>query len=148
VPKEVEKRDPVLAQGLASRVKYVRLVRRKVGARNRFCAQLICEGKPYQKPEHTLGDGVVGLDLGPSTIAVVSEREARLEQFCAELTLDMRATRREERHLDRQRRANNPDNYLPNGSVKKGRKGRKYWRESLRQRRTQRRLADRQRGMP
>src|SRR5215472_6190416 len=48
-------RDPVLAHGLAAPVKYVRLVRRRVGERTRYAAQLICEGVPYQKPAHALG---------------------------------------------------------------------------------------------
>ena len=138
-------RDPVLTHGLAAPVKYVRLVRRRIGARTRYSAQLICEGKPYQKPEHTLGAGIVGLDLGPSTFAVVSDTAARLDHFCAELDPQAAQIRREQRHLDRQRRANNPDNYQPNGTVKKGRKGRKHWRASQRQRKTQARLANRQR---
>jgi putative transposase len=137
--------DPVLAHGLAAPVKYVRLVRRRIGERTRYAAQLICAGKPYQKPEHPLGDGTVGLDLGPSTVAVVSDTEARLEQFCTSLDPQATQIRREQRHLDRQRRANNPDNYHPNGTVKKRRKGRKHWRASKRQRCTQGHLADRQR---
>jgi hypothetical protein len=66
----------VLAHGLASRVKYVRLVRRRINGNLRFAVQLICEGRPHQKPEHILGQGSVGLDLGPSTIAVVSDAQA------------------------------------------------------------------------
>ena len=146
LPKRTQ-RDPVLAHGLAARVKYVRLVRRRRNGTVRYAAQLICEGKPYQKPEHTLGEGTVGLDLGPSTLAVVSDAAARLERFCAELDPQVAQIRREQRHLDRQRRANNPDNYLPNGTVKKGRRGRKHWRESERQRTTQARLAGRQRTL-
>lgn len=44
-------RDKVLQRGPAPPVKYVRLVRRKAGAgeRNRFYAQLICEGTPYRR---------------------------------------------------------------------------------------------------
>jgi hypothetical protein len=137
--------DPVLAHGLAAPVKYVRLVRRRVGERTCFRVQLICEGLPYQKPEHILGEGIVGLDLGPSTIAVVSDTAARLNYFCAELDPQAAQIRQEQRHLDRQRRANNVDNYLHNGTVKKGTRGRKHWRESVRQRRTQARLAHRQR---
>jgi putative transposase len=116
-------RDPVLAHGLAAPVKNVRLVRRRRNGTVRYAAQLICEGQPYQKPEHLLGEGTVGLDLGPSTVAVVSQTEARLERFCAELDPQAAAMRREQRRLDRQRRANNPDNYLPNGTVRKGHKG-------------------------
>jgi putative transposase len=134
--------DAVLAHGLAAPVKYVRLVRRRMGEHTRYFAQLICEGLPYQKPEHTLGQGTVGLDLGPSTFAVVADSMARLEPFCAELDVQATAMRREQRHLDRQRRANNPDNYLPNGTAKKGRR---FWRTSRRQRTTQVRLVNRQR---
>ncbi|MGO8951493.1 MAG: zinc ribbon domain-containing protein [Ktedonobacterales bacterium] len=144
---DLERRDPVLAHGLAARVKYVRLVRRKIRGQNLFFAQLICEGMPYQKPKHPLGEGIVGLDLGPSTIAYTTPAEASLQPFCPELARDDRVVRRQERHLDRQRRANNPDNYLPNGRVKPGRKGRKHWRESVRQRRTQAQLVDRQRRL-
>jgi putative transposase len=39
--------DPVLAHGMASRVKYVRLVRRRISERTRFWVQLIGEGHPY-----------------------------------------------------------------------------------------------------
>jgi hypothetical protein len=38
----------------------VRLVRRKLGQRNRFYAQLVCRGTPYRKPFHQLGSGIVG----------------------------------------------------------------------------------------
>jgi putative transposase len=85
LPHHRAQRDPVLAHGFASRVKYVRLVRRRIGEQTRFWVQLICEGRPYQKPEHPLGQGTVGLDLGPSTIAVVSECRAQLERICAVL---------------------------------------------------------------
>lgn len=137
--------DPVLTHGLASPIKYVRLVRRRINGQLRYAAQLICEGTAYQKPEHLLGVGIVGLDLGPSTVAVVSETEGRLQRFCGELAPQIAETRRLERHLDRQRRANNSENYLPNGQVKKGHKGCKHWRESVRQQKTQAGLAHRQR---
>ncbi len=126
--------DPVEAHGLACPVKYVRLVRRKLGQRHRFYAQLVCEGLPYRKPQHRLGSGGVGLDLGPSAIAVVAEQQALLQPFCPEVAPDAQALRRLERHLDRQRRANNPEHYDERGQVKKGRK---RWKVSTRQRTAQ-----------
>ena len=131
--------DPVIAHGLSSHIKYVRLVRRKLNGRNRFYAQLVCGGQPYQKPKNEVGQGVVGLDIGPSTIATVSEREAFLEQFCAELEPRQKEMRRLQRKIDRQRRANNPDNYNPDGMIKPGPK---VWRKSSRQRKTEARLAE------
>src|ERR1051326_6934433 len=56
----LDPKDPVQAHGLACPVKYVRLVRRTLGERHRFSAQLVCQGTPYQKPRHQLGSGVVG----------------------------------------------------------------------------------------
>jgi hypothetical protein len=134
LPALLDKHDLVLAHGLACPVKYVRLVRRKLGLRNRFYAQLVCEGVPYQKPQHTLGQGIVGLDLGPSTIAVVAEQEALLQSFCPEVIPNWRHLRRLERQLDRQRRANNPNHYDERGRVKPGKK---RWKVSKRQRQVQ-----------
>ncbi|MFN3286607.1 MAG: RNA-guided endonuclease TnpB family protein, partial [bacterium] len=122
--------DPVIAHALSCRVKYVRLVRRKLGGRDRFYAQLVCEGTPYHKQQHRIGGGEVGLDVGPSTIAVVGEDGAWLVPFCDEVVREHRTIRRLQRKLDRQRRANNPENYLPDGRVKPGPK---RWVKSRRQ---------------
>jgi len=136
---EIDPEDPVIAHGLSRGVKYVRLVRRKLKGRNRFYAQLVCEGQPYQKPKNEVGEGVVGLDIGPSTIAAVSERGAFLAQFCAELEPRQREIRRLQRKIERQRRANNPTNYNADGTIKAGPK---RWRTSARQRRAEARLAE------
>ncbi len=52
--------DPMQAHGLSCPVKYIRLVRRKLGERNRFYAQLVCQGTPYRKLQHQLGTGLLG----------------------------------------------------------------------------------------
>src|SRR5258708_38018830 len=88
----------------------------------RYCVQLVLEGVPYHKPKHLVGQDTVGLDLGPSTIAIVPcKGTPRLEVFCAELVPDASAIRRLQRQMDRQRRANNTANYDERGRVKKGR---------------------------
>ena len=104
-------RDPVIQHGLSSRVKYVRLVRREIHGHPRYYAQLICEGMPYRKPEHTVGKETIGLDIGPSTIAVVGDTQAELKLFAEEVARDHKKIRRLQRKQDRQRRANNPDCY-------------------------------------
>jgi transposase len=118
----ISSNDPVILHGLNSKVKYVRLVRRKVLGRNRFYAQLVCEGKPFIKLKNTLGAGDVGIDIGPSTIAIVALSESHLKQFASELDFDAHRIRRLQRKMDRSRRATNPDNFNPNGTVKKGSK--------------------------
>ncbi len=119
--------DPTVLHGLNSKVKYVRLVRRKVSGKNRFYAQLVCQGKPFIKPKNSLGKGDVGIDMGPSTIAVVSDTESHLKQFASELEFKAHKIRNLSSKMDRSRRATNPDNYNPNGTV---RKGKKRWNSS------------------
>lgn len=110
--------DAVIQHGLESRVKYVRLVRRKIRGRNRFYAQLVNEGQPYRKPDKPIGAGEVGLDIGPSTIAFVSDAYAGLELFAADIADKEVEIVKLQRTIERQRRLNNPDNYEPTRWVK------------------------------
>ncbi|MHB1955722.1 MAG: zinc ribbon domain-containing protein, partial [Sulfobacillus sp.] len=102
-------------------------------------AQLVCEGFPYRKPRHAVGTETVGLDIGPSTIAVVGETQASLELFCEPVARDHKRIRRLQRKLDRQRRANNPDCYAGQGRAIKGKRP---TRKSRRQQDTQAKLAE------
>ena len=135
----IDDADPVMQHGLSCRVKYVRLVRRSLNGKARFYAQLVCEGKALKRFE--MGEGVVGLDIGPSTVAVVGPEQAQLKLFCEELADSKAEERRLQRKLDRQRRANNPDNYNADGTIKP-RSQRKRWVKSNRQRETERKLAE------
>ena len=141
LPKDGCKGNDVLGHGLAAPVKYVRIVRRKLNGKNRFDVQLVCEGVPYQKPRNTIGQGLVGMDLGPSTIAIVAPtlQQAELKLFCHELQPDQKKIRRLQRKQDRQRRANNPDNYSADGTVLKGSR---QWHRSLAYQDTHRKLAE------
>jgi Helix-turn-helix domain len=144
--------DPVVKHGLSQRIKYVRLVRRRASSSRakgadcesfRYFAQLVVEGLSYQKPRHAVGMGTLGLDLGPSTITIVPQQgEARLLSFCAELTPNQQKKRRLQRKLERQRRANNPQNYDQQRRV---RKGRLAWKESQGYKTTRRKLATEER---
>ncbi len=139
-------RDPVIAYGLIHRIKYVRLVRRTIRGRLRFFAQLVCEGLPMRKLDpqtgtfkHPIGSETLALDIGPSTIAIVGNSQASLQQFAAEILRDHRMIRRLQRHLDRQRRANNPDCYDAQGRAISGKHPTK---KSRRQGQTEARIAE------
>ena len=56
------------------------------------------------------------------TIAAVSASAALLTPFCPEVVQPWQESRRLLRAMDRSRRATNPENYQPNGTIKKGRK--------------------------
>src|SRR5215813_10979434 len=107
---------------------------------NRYFVQLILEGHAATKPKHErLGGGIIGLDIGPSTLAIVPrEGKADLITFCEELSPDTKKKRRFQRKMERQRRANNPENYDEKGRVKKHRKTRLRWKESKRYKATRR----------
>jgi putative transposase len=139
LPALLDPEDPVLAHALTHPVKYVRIVRRRVRGIPRLYAQLVCRGRPHRKPTHRLGRGPVGVDLGPSTVAAVGPRRAILTPFCEPVVRGHRQIRVLQRRLDRQRRANNPGNYLPDGRVKPGPK---TWRLSHRERAVVDRLAE------
>lgn len=139
LPALIEPQDEVIAHGLACRVKFVRLVRRTLHGRHRFYAQLICAGTPYRKPEHQVGQGVVGLDIGPSTLAVVSAEAATLERFGDGLRPRRKQIRKLQRKLDRSRRATNPEHFNPDGTAKRGPH---RWHCSRRHRHTRKQLAE------
>jgi putative transposase len=104
---------------LQCRVKYTRILRREVRGKTRWYAQLIMEGVAPTKGR-AVGEGVVGLDIGPSTIARFSLEEANLEPFCPTVTQPWKELSRIERAMDRSRRDTNPDNYEADNTVKKG----------------------------
>ena len=138
----IDVNDKVVTHGLSHRVKYCRVIKRIFNGKTRFFVQLVLEGKPYQKFE--LPDNTVGLDIGPSTIAYVSDEQVILERFCDELKNKQKEIRRLQRKLDRQRRANNPQNYNPDGTIKPGKK---TWHSSTRYKKTRRKLAELQRKL-
>lgn len=140
----INSNDPVILHGINSKVKYVRLVRRKLARKNRFYAQLVCQGKPFIKPKNTLGKGDVGIDIGSSTIAIVSEKDVQLQQFASQLKFQGKQIRLLQRKMDRSRRATNPNNYNADGTVKKGKK---KWNSSKSYLKTRSAKADKERKL-
>jgi hypothetical protein len=157
LPALIDWEDPVVSHGLAHPVKYARLVRRPASSPraqgtdregDRYVVQLVLAGTPYHKPGHPAGTDTVGLDLGPTSIAIVPrEAEARLEPLCAELRPDARAIRRLQRHMERQRRAANPEHYDERGRPRKRGKGAPRWKQSKGYQATRRRKAARERRL-
>ncbi len=131
-------KDGVEAHALSHHTKYVRLVRRKIKGVSRIYAQLIQEGKPFLKKKHKLGHGKqVGLDIGPSTIAIVGET-VHLGAFCSELQENEAQIAKLQKELDRSRRANNPQNYSEKGIPKKN----TLWKNSHRYQKKQQELSN------
>jgi len=130
--------DEVEKHALHHKTKYVRLVRRIVREKVRYFAQLVLEGKPLIKKKHRVGTAIVGLDIGPSTLAAMSEESAFL------IPLNPKAPKKQkklQRALDRSLRKANPDNYNEKGTPKKNVK----WKKSARYKKKSKKLAEEKR---
>jgi len=149
--------DPVIKHGLDQKIKYARLIRRRASSSRaqgadregfRYFVQLALEGVPYHKPKHTVGTDTIGVDLGPSTIALVAQQgEASLETLGEELVPAERQLRRLQRKMDRQRRAANPEHYDDKGRIRKQGKHPFLWKHSRGYERTRRRKAEKERKL-
>ena len=127
LPLRYDEQDPIHYHGMHAKIKYIRLVRRTFNRRQRYFAQLVSEGKPWVKSHHTPQAGVVGLDIGPQTIAIVSseQRMASLQVFADTLRDQSMEKFRLQRKLSRQLRANNPSSFAEDRWEKKD----KHWRK-------------------
>ena len=98
---------------LSCPTKYVRLLRRNIKGNPVWYAQLIQKGTPYQKSKNVIKNSVVGLDIGPSSIAMVSvgSNHASLQAFCPQVNDYRKKIGRIQRKMSRSSRVNNPDNF-------------------------------------
>lgn len=129
IPVRIKKSDMYAHIALQDRVKYCRIVRKQVKGKTRFYVQLILEGIPPKKVNHNTGEmkhlqgkGAVGLDIGTQTIAVASHTEVKLLELAPSVCNIEKEKRYLQRKLDRSRRANNPNKYNLDGTIKKGNK--------------------------
>ena len=113
--------DAWLEQALQARTKYARIVWRMVKGQRRWFMQLAQEGLAPLKYE-TVDGALVGLDVGPSTIAIYSEQGAALAPLAPEVQQPWAAARRIQRAMDRSRRATNPQCFNADGTWKRGAK--------------------------
>lgn len=119
-------------------VKYCRIVRRWHKHKYRYYVQLVMKGIPPQKHELDKNDSrKVGIDIGTSSIAAVSESGLIFEELAFSVNKIDKEVCLLHRKLDRQRRANNPENYNDDGTIRRQSKAfRRIWKTSNRQRQT------------
>lgn len=117
---KLRKNDTHFEHFLKHRVKYCRVLTRRIGSKNKFFLQVIYEGKTYEKV--SLGELHTAMDIGPSTIATVSSEGATLDKFCVEIVDQSLELKRLNRKASRKLRLANPQNYDDKGAVKKGSK--------------------------
>lgn len=114
---------------------YATLVPKIIRGKYRLYLHLTIEGKAKPKYDRSgnlrykYGKGMIGADIGTQTVAYTSDTEVGLKNL-SERGNSIQTSERKERLLyramDRSRRAANPQNYNPDGTVKNGHKIWKY----------------------
>ena len=137
-PKHADYEMWALKGGVES-VKVVKVVRRLVRSQYKYYVQLTIEGEKPQKGR-TLGKGNVGIDLGPTTVAVSGENVVSIDKLASKCDNIQEEITRLSRKIDRSRRANNPQNFNEDGTIKRGIK--LVWNDSKRYKELRRELAE------
>ena len=146
----INKNDEYAEMSLLNRVKYCRIVRKFIRGKYKYFIQLVLDGIPPMKInketgkiKNSIGDGNVGLDIGTQTIAISSNHDVKLLELAPEVNNIEKEKRRLLRKLERQRRANNPNNFKEDGTIKRAVK--LNWCKSNRYIKTQNELREIQR---
>ena len=121
------------------RIKYCRIVRRTLNGKKRWFAQICLEGMPPVRKIYAPQSEVMGIDPGPSGLAYFHPQEAGLVRVAPNVDMQEKAIRRLQRKIDRSRRANNPDHFNEDGTVKPSPTP---WRISRRMEKLQTKLAE------
>lgn len=146
LPLQLSPNNEYETEMLSKRVKYVRILRKDGKTKPHWYAQLALEGKPAVKrdsisgaPKHPIGHGVVGIDIGTRTLAYSADSKVDLIELADRVQNIEQEKLLLQRKLDRSRRATNPENYKPDGTIKKGVK--LTWNNSKRYKRIQHQYA-------
>lgn len=149
----IKNNDKYTQMALGNNIKYCRIVRKLIRGKHKYYVQLILDGVPPMKINNQtgeikngIGNGKVGIDIGTKTVAYASKHEVKLLELSPEINNIEKEKRILQRKLDRQRRANNPNNYNENGTVRVGGKSaRLKWTKSKKYIKTQNKLREIQR---
>lgn len=110
---------------------YATLICKTIRGKMRIYIHLTVEGTAFPKydrfgnKKHKFGKGMIGCDIGTQTIAYTSDIEVGLKNLAergTSISINERKERNLYRAMERSRRATNPNNYNPDGTIKKGKK--------------------------
>lgn len=115
---QLRKGDLYARAALAHKVKFCRITRKMMGTRWHYYVQLVLEGVPPVK--HRPGKGEVGIENGTSVFAVSTDTGLVAFEKLGTDTSDLdEKIVQVQQAIDRSVRVSNPDNYDPDGTVKK-----------------------------
>lgn len=122
----IYKNDDFEREVFTNEFKFNRILRRFENKKWNYYVQMVFDGIPPQKIDNYL-TGTVGIDVGVTKVTISTPNEVKILPLAPELQNFDAEIRRLSRKLERQRRANNPDNYNEDGTIKRGKK---TWHDS------------------
>lgn len=137
IPFRVNKKDPYVVESIGHQLKYGEIVRLPFKSGWRYYINLYLDGDAPKKL--CVSSGLTGIDPGISTMASVSEKAVSLKELAPLSDRYNKEIARQQRLMDQEKRALNPDNYDADGKIKKGKHD---WVISNNCRRHQRRIRE------
>jgi hypothetical protein len=148
IPVEIDYKNPYEYQAMQDKICYCRVKRKFIREKYKYYLQIILKGTPPLKVnkdgelKRDIGKGVVGLDIGTQSIAIVSNTDVKLLELADTVNNIEKEKRKLLRYMDRSKRANNPDNYNENGTIKKQGNKKVVWIKSKRYIKAQNKLRE------
>lgn len=119
----VYKNDEYEQEILRGKIVQNRILKKIQNGKEHFYLQMILKAEVAPRKYDTSDMfGNVGIDIGTSTVAISSYYETKLEELAPGIGRQEKEIARLQRKLDRQRRANNPQNYNEDGTIVRGKK--------------------------
>ncbi|MCB8566675.1 transposase [Fusobacterium ulcerans] len=115
---KIKKNDKYAQLALLDKTKYIRVLKREIRGKERFFVQLIQEGLPPKKHQTSTVENRVGIDIGTSTISIVSDNKVSIKEL-ANIKTPYKKIRRINRAMTRSKHSTNPQNFNDNGTIKK-----------------------------
>lgn len=112
----IKHNDSYVKECLNNKIKFCRIKRKWHKHQYRYYVEFVLEGIPPLKRKYS--SGVAGVDLGTSTIAVSSKNKLIFTELNDGINSIDKEIKRLNKKADRQRRANNPQNYNENGTIR------------------------------
>lgn len=105
---------------LQKQIKYVTIVRKWIKNRYKYYLQFMLVGNPVAKPRTIANGKRVGIDIGTSSVAIVSGKEIKLVELADKVQKNHDKKAQLQRSMDLSRRAMNPQNFNKDGTIKRG----------------------------
>lgn len=119
----IYKNDEYEQEILRGKIVQNRILKKIQNGKEHFYLQMILKAEIAPRKYDTSDMfGNVGIDIGISTVAVSSYYETKLEELAPGIDKKEKEIARLNRKLERQRRANNPQNYNEDGTIVPGKK--------------------------